>query len=85
MSEPQFDPKALTVEQRLRLIDEIWLSIAEDAEQGDEAAMRALELDAPPDPEVHSQIERRANELERDPSKGIRWEDLREELRRKHG
>ena len=85
MSEPLFDPKALTVEQRLRLIDEIWLSLAEDAERGDEAAIRALDFDTPLDPQILAEIERRADELERDPSKGVRWEDLREELRRKYG
>jgi putative addiction module component (TIGR02574 family) len=37
------------------------------------------------DPEVIAELERRADELERDPSKGIPWEDFLEELRRKRG
>jgi putative addiction module component (TIGR02574 family) len=37
------------------------------------------------DPEVITELERRADELERDPSKGIPWEDFLEELRRKRG
>jgi putative addiction module component (TIGR02574 family) len=78
------DLKSLTVQERLRLIDELWLSIAEDAERGDELAMQALDLDRPLDPEVIAELERRADELEKDPSKGVRWEDLRDELRRKY-
>jgi putative addiction module component (TIGR02574 family) len=37
------------------------------------------------DPEVIEELERRADELERDPSKGIPWEDFLAELRRKRG
>jgi putative addiction module component (TIGR02574 family) len=84
MSQPMVDLKSLTVQERLRLIDELWLSIAEDAERGDELAMQALDLDRPLDPEVIAELERRADELEKDPSKGVRWEDLRDELRRKY-
>ena len=44
---------------------------------------RALDLNRPLDPELLAELDRRADALERDPSKGIRWEDLREELERK--
>ena len=46
-------------------------------------AAAALDLYRPLDPEVLAEIVRRADALERDPSTGIRWEDLREELERK--
>ena len=85
MAQPSFDPASLTIEERLRLIEDLWLSIEKDAERGDSAAVEALGFDDKIDPELLAEMERRADELERDPSKGIRWEDLREELQRKYG
>lgn len=85
MAQPSFDPASLTIEERLRLIEDLWLSIEKDAEMGDSAAVEALGFDDKIDPELLAEMERRADELERDPSKGIRWEDLREELQRKYG
>ncbi|MFI5034026.1 MAG: addiction module protein [Reyranellales bacterium] len=85
MSQPAIDPKSLTVEERLDLIERLWIAIAEDAERGDPAAVEAMALDDKIDPEVLAELERRADELERDPSKGVRWEDLHEELKRKYG
>jgi putative addiction module component (TIGR02574 family) len=85
MPQPAIDPKSLTVEERLELIERLWIAIADDAERGDPAAVEAMTLDDKIDPEVLAEFERRADELERDPSKGIRWEDLREELKRKYG
>lgn len=79
-----FDPSTLSVDERLDLIDKIWLSIAADARRGDESAAAVLDLDRPLPPDVLAELHRRADELERDPSKGIPWEDLREELRRKY-
>lgn len=85
MTAPSIDPKSLTVEERLDLIERLWAAIAEDAERGDPAAVDAMAFDEKLDPEVIAELERRADELERDPSKGVRWEDLREELKRKYG
>jgi putative addiction module component (TIGR02574 family) len=56
-----------------------------DAQSGDQQATQALDMNRALEPEVLAELERRADELERDPSKGIRWEDLLDELRRKHG
>jgi putative addiction module component (TIGR02574 family) len=83
MATTDFDPKTLSVEERLALIDRLWISILEDAGRGDELATQALDMDHGLDPEVITELERRADELERDPSKGIPWEDFLEELRRK--
>ena len=80
-----FDPKTVSVEERLALIDRLWISILEDAGRGDTLATQALDMDHGLDPEVIEELERRAEELERDPSKGIPWEDFLEELRRKRG
>jgi putative addiction module component (TIGR02574 family) len=76
---------SLTLEERLQLIEDLWRSIEKDAERGDSAAVEALGFDDKIGPELLAELERRADELERDPSKGIRWEDLREELERKYG
>jgi putative addiction module component (TIGR02574 family) len=81
---PEMNLSALTVEERLELIDELRLSIARDAQAGNAEASAALDLYRPLDPAVLAEIVRRADDLERDPSKGIRWEDLREELSRKN-
>ena len=85
MVQPSIDPASLTVEERLQLIDALWLSIAKDADRGDPAALKALAVGDKVDPELLAELERRADALERDPSKGVRWEDLREELQRKYG
>jgi putative addiction module component (TIGR02574 family) len=85
MAAADFDPNTLSVEERLALIDRLWISILEDAGRGDELATQALDMDHGLDPEVIEELERRADELERDPSKGIPWGDFLEELRRKRG
>ncbi|HZY52365.1 MAG TPA: addiction module protein [Reyranella sp.] len=84
MAHLPIDPAALTVEERLQLIDELRLSLARDAQAGNAEASAALDLYRPLDPEVLAEIVRRADALESDPSSGIRWEDLRDELERKH-
>jgi putative addiction module component (TIGR02574 family) len=85
MATTDFDPKTLSVEERLALIDRLWISILEDAGRGDTLATQALDMDHGLDPEVIEELERRADELERNPSKGLPWEDFLEELRRKRG
>jgi putative addiction module component (TIGR02574 family) len=85
MPQPTIDPKSLTVAERLELIEQLWIAIADDAQRGDLAAIEALAFDRELDPKVRAELERRADELECDPSKGVRWEDLREELQRKYG
>lgn len=63
----------LDPQERRLAAEELWESVAEENvlhEFSDE------EL---------AEIERRASELEADPSIGIPWETIREELRRRHG
>lgn len=83
MAQPTIDPASLSIDERLQLIDDLRLSIARDAQAGNAEAAAALDLYRPLDPEVLAEIVRRADALERDPSTGVRWEDLREELERK--
>ena len=85
MSMPKFDPETLSVEERLALIDRLWLSIAKDAQQGDSNASAALDLNRPLKAELVAELHKRVEAFKRDPSKSIRWEDLRAELRQKYG
>jgi putative addiction module component (TIGR02574 family) len=85
MSVPDLDPKTLSVEERLALIDRLWLSIAKDAQQGDSNASAALDLRRPLEAEIVAELHQRVEAFKRDPSKSIRWEDLRAELKQKYG
>ena len=82
---PNFDPETLSVEERLALIDRLWLSIAKDAQQGDSNASAALDLNRPLEAELVAELHKRVEAFKRDPSKSIQWEDLRAELRQKYG
>ena len=82
---PDFDPERLSVEERLALIDRLWLSIAKDAQQGDSNASAALDINRPLEAELVAELHQRVEDFKRDPSKSIRWEDLRAELRQKYG
>ena len=82
---PNFDPETLSVDERLALIDRLWLSIAKDAQQGDSNASAALDLNRPLEAELVAELHKRVEAFKRDPSKSIRWEDLRAELRQKYG
>lgn len=83
MTAPEFDPKSLSVDERLTLIDQLWLSIAVDADKGDERAQEVVDLHRPLDPDVLAELVRRADEAERDPSSLIPWEDALKEMRKK--
>lgn len=85
MAIPELDPKSLSIDERLDLIDKLWLSIAVDAEHGNERTREAVDLNRPLDSDVLAELRRRAAALKRDPSSGIRWEVLNEELKRKYG
>ena len=85
MSKADFDPETLSVEERLALIDRLWLSIAKDAQQGVSSASAALDLNRPLEAQLVAELRQRVEAFKRDPSKSIRWEDLRAELRQKYG
>ena len=83
MPQPAIDPKSLTIEERLELIERLW--IADDAERGDRAAIEAMEYDERVDPELLAELRRRIDEYKRDPSTAVPWETLNEELKRRFG
>lgn len=85
MPVPDFDLETLSVEERLVLIDRLWLSIAKDAQQGDSNASAALDLNRPLETELVAELHQRVEAFKRDPSKGVRWEDLKAELKQKYG
>jgi putative addiction module component (TIGR02574 family) len=82
------DFASLSIEERLRLIEALWESIEQSAAQGDADAARAVEQWADwadIDPDFLAELEREADELEKDPSKGIPWDVLLAELKQKRG
>jgi putative addiction module component (TIGR02574 family) len=85
MPAPDLDFSSLSPDERVELIERLWLSIAIDARRGDQRAAELLDMHGPVDPELLVELARRADELERDPSRGIPWEVLRQELLRKYG
>jgi putative addiction module component (TIGR02574 family) len=85
MPMPDLDFASLSIDERMRLIEALWESIEQSAANGDAQAAQAVERWTDIDPDLLAELEREADELERDPSKGIPWEDLLEEVRRKRG
>jgi len=73
MAKPKVDYRSLSVPERLDLVEDIWDSIAQDAE--------SLELT----PEERAELDRRLAEHERDPSSAIPWETVKDELFRRGG
>lgn len=73
MATPAFDFEALrrlSVDERLRLVDDLWDSIAEDAP--DEAF--------PVTPELAAELDRRLAEHEANPGDVVAWVDVRARL-----
>lgn len=85
MPMPELDLAALSIDERLRLIEAIWESIEQSAANGDKQAAEVLRQTADIDPELLSELERRADEAERDSSTLVPWEVLLAELKQKRG
>lgn len=75
MEYPPFDYRHLTVHERLRLIGDIWDSIAEEAEA---------------DPEIlpltdaqRAELDRRLAEHERDPESAVPWDEALDGIRQR--
>lgn len=71
MAKPSIDLDALTPEERLRLIEEVWDSLCENPE------------DVPLTDAQREELDRRLDELERDGAQGIPWQDVLEQIRRR--
>jgi ribosomal 50S subunit-associated protein YjgA (DUF615 family) len=85
MSIPAIDPKSLSIDERLNLIDALWRSIEDAVAHGDVAARQAVEQWSDADPELLATLAREADEAEDDPSTTISWDVLLAELRQKRG
>jgi len=73
MAKPKVDYRKLSIPERLDLVEDIWDSIAQDAQ--------ALAITA----EERAELDRRWADHERDPNSAIPWEIVRDELFRRGG
>ena len=71
MPKPGFDYRSLSIAERLQLVEEIWDSIAQDADV------------LPLTPQQTAELDRRWAEHERDPGSATPWEKVRDELHRR--
>jgi putative addiction module component (TIGR02574 family) len=79
------DLAALSVDQRLRLIERLWDSIERSAAAGDSEAAQVIARWSAMDEEFVAELEREADEAESDPASTTSWETLLVELKQKHG
>jgi len=81
MSEPGFDYRRLTVNERLRLVGDIWDSIAEEA-QADPNVLPLTDVQ-------RAELDERRAEHQRDPGSAVPWNEsigrLRSRLRHRRG
>src|SRR6266487_5798620 len=79
--------KKLPIEERLRIIDELWESIEAEREQQNESVVNEEEAvygigeDAEEEsPEIIAMLEERKKRYEKGESKGYTWEEVKQEL-----
>lgn len=77
---PSLDLASLSVDERLRLIEQVWESIEQSAANGDLEAAQVLSTWSSLDGVTLAELEREADEAEQDPASTIRWETLLVEL-----
>jgi len=77
MSDPAFDYRRLPIPERLKLVEDIWDSIAQEAN---------VRPDALPVPDQQrAELARRSPEAVARPEEAIPWEQVRDELFRRGG
>ena len=72
MAQPAFDYRHLSIDERLQLVEDIWDSIAQ------EANVRAEAL--PLSPAQMAELERRIADADAHPEAGIPWEQVKARL-----
>lgn len=77
MAEPAFDYRHLSIDERLQLVEDIWGSIAQ------EANVRAGAL--PLSHAQHAELERRVADADAHPDDCIPWEQVRSDLFQRGG
>jgi len=77
MSHPAFDFRGLPIPERLKLVEDIWDSIAQEANVRPEAL--------PITDAQREELRHRAADADAHPDEAIPWEQLRDELFRRGG
>jgi putative addiction module component (TIGR02574 family) len=80
---PDLDFASLSIDERMRLIEALWESIEQSAYNGDGDAAKAVDRWTNIDPDLLAELEREADEAERDSSTLVSWETLLNELKQK--
>jgi len=68
MGEPAFDFSELSVPERIQLVEDLWDSVAAESPF------------LPLTPEEIAELERRLDEMERNPDAGIPWEQVKADI-----
>ena len=77
MAEPAADFRHLPIPDRLRLVEDIWDSIAEEANARPESL--------PLSDAQRAELRRRVAAADQDPGRGIPWEQVKADLRERGG
>jgi putative addiction module component (TIGR02574 family) len=77
VSKPAFDYHRLSIPERLKLVEDIWDSIAEEANANPDA----LPLTAA----QRAELDRRVADADAHPDEGVSWETIRKDLLRRGG
>ena len=77
MTEPAFDYRHLSIDERLQLVEDIWDSIAEESNvRADALPLSAAQV---------AELQRRIADADAHPDDGIPWEQVRAELMQRGG
>lgn len=85
MPMPDLDLASLSIDERLRLIEALWTSIEQSAASGDPEATQVVRDWADMDRDFMAELEREAEDAEKNPDSQTSWESLLVELKRKYG
>jgi putative addiction module component (TIGR02574 family) len=85
MPVPDIDLAALTIDERLRLIERLWDSIEQSAAAGNREAAKVVSTWSAMDKDFVAELEREADEAEKDPGSTTSWNALLVELKQKYG
>jgi len=77
VSKPAFDYRRLSIPERLKLVEDIWDSIAQEAN----ARADALPLTKA----QRAELDRRVADADSHPEEGVSWEKVRKDLFRRGG
>ena len=79
------DLTSLSIDERLRLIERLWESIEQSAGAGNSEAAKVISTWSAMEEDFVAELEREADEAEKDPDSTTSWESLLVELKQKYG